>query len=90
MFKMKPVDLNQYIAKLNLEVGLFVYYYGYTPESANSGEFNHLRLVIRSLENTIHNGKRLTRKYLQDELTRVVEADRAGVHIPYVFDEFFT
>lgn len=89
IFKMAPVNLNKYTAKLNLEIGLFMYYYGYNPERAHSGEFNHLRLIIKSLENTMHNGVRLTRKYLQKELERVVDADNEGVHIPYVFDEYF-
>ena len=67
-------NLNKYLARLNLEVGLFMYYYGYQPTTgADKEKYNEIIFTIRNYENTLVNGVLLTRKYMQERLVYAMD-----------------
>ena len=73
-YNMGTHNLNKYLARLNLEVGLFMYYYGYQPTTgADKEKYNEIIFTIRNYENTLVNGVLLTRKYMQERLVYAMD-----------------
>ena len=73
-YNMGTHNLNKYLARLNLEVGLFMYYYGYQPTTgADKEKYNEIIFTIRNYENTVVNGVLLTRKYMQERLVYAMD-----------------